>query len=109
LQTHFESCYNNHNAILVLQEIADKITHRVIMSTIDSPKTVSQICKENKLPQSSTYKKIQKLQNYGLISIDKINIDSKGKKVAFYRSKIKSLEVNLNCDGILLQFNKKQL
>jgi hypothetical protein len=41
-----------------------------------------------------------------LISIEKINIDSKGKKVIFYRSKIKSIEFNLKKDGMLLQFNK---
>ena len=93
-------------AIEMLREIADKTTYRIIISIIHSPKTAAQICAENKLPQSSTYKRIRKLQEEGLITIEKINIDSKGKKVVLYRSKIKSLVFNLKANMISLQFNK---
>ena len=81
----------------MLREIADKTTYRIIVAIIHSPKTAAQICAENKLPQSSTYKRIQKLQEKGLITIEKINIDSKGKKVFLYRSK---------ANMISLQFDK---
>lgn len=93
-------------AIEMLREIADRTTYRIIISIIHSPKTAAQICAENKLPQSSTYKRIRKLQEEGLITIEKINIDSKGKKVVLYRSKIKSLVFNLKANMISLQFNK---
>jgi predicted transcriptional regulator len=79
------------------------------MSTIESAKTACQICEENRLPMSSTYKKIRKLYKAGLISIEKINIDRKGKKVLLYRSRIKSLEFNLKEGGIMLQFHKNDL
>jgi predicted transcriptional regulator len=93
-------------AIETLREIADKTTCRIIIAIIHSPKNAAQICAENKLPQSSTYKRIRKLQEKGLITIEKINIDSKGKKVVLYRSKIKSLVFNLKANMISLQFNK---
>lgn len=93
-------------AIEMLREIADKTTYRIIIAIIRSPKTAAQICAENKLPQSSTYKRIRKLQEEGLITIEKINIDGKGKKVVLYRSKIKSLVFNLKANMISLQFNK---
>ena len=93
-------------AMVKLGDILDRITCKIITSIIDSPKTPLQICGENKLPLSSTYKRIRKLHNVGLISIEKINIDEKGKKAIFYRSKIKSLEFSLNGDRISLQFNK---
>jgi predicted transcriptional regulator len=93
-------------AIEMIREIADKTTYRIIIAIIHSPKTAAQICAENKLPQSSTYKRIRKLQGEGLITIEKINIDSKGKKVVLYRSKIKSLVFNLKANMISLQFNK---
>jgi predicted transcriptional regulator len=91
-------------AIEMLREIAT--TYRIIISIIHSPKTAAQICAENKLPQSSTYKRIRKLQEEGLITIEKININSKGKKVVLYRSKIKSLAFNLKANMMSLQFNK---
>jgi predicted transcriptional regulator len=84
----------------------DETTFKIILSTIDIAKTVFQICEENKIPIISTYKKIRKLQNAGLIFIKKIEIDDKGKKVIFYKSKIKTLEFSLKKDGILLQFHK---
>ena len=93
-------------AIEMLREIADKTTYRIIIAIIHSPKTAAHICAENKLPQSSTYKRIRKLQEEGLITIEKINIDSKGKKVVLYRSKIKSLVFNLKANMKSLQFNK---
>jgi hypothetical protein len=89
-----------------LGEILDRITCKIITSIIDSPKTPLQICHENKLPLSSTYKRIRKLYDGGLISIEKINIDNKGKKIVLYRSKIKSFEFNLNRDRISLKFNR---
>jgi preprotein translocase subunit SecA len=97
---------DNGSAIFLIQEIIDETALKIILSTIDDAKTTLQISYDNKLPLSSTYKKIRKLQNNKLISIEKINIDSKGKKVIFYRSTIKSIEFNLKKDGLLLQFNK---
>jgi predicted transcriptional regulator len=76
------------------------------MSIIHSPKTAAQICAENKLPVSSTYERIQKLYEEGLITIERINIDGKGKKVVLYKNKMKSLVFNLKVDMISLQFDK---
>jgi predicted methyltransferase len=96
----------SHVAIPLLQDIVDETTCKIILSTIDVSKTVFQICDENKTPISSTYKKIRKLQYAGLVFIEKIQIDDRGKKVIFYKSKIKTLEFSLKKDSIMLQFHK---
>jgi predicted transcriptional regulator len=99
--------FNESNvAIPLLQNIVDETTFKIMLSTIDKAKTVFQICDENKIPISSTYKKIRKLKHAGLVSIEKIEIDDKGRKVIYYKSKIKTLEFTLKKDGILLQFHK---
>ena len=90
----------------ILQDIIDESALKIISSIIDIEKNVFQICYENKLPLSSTYKKVRKLHNDGLVSVGKIDIDDRGRKVVFYRSKIKSLDFNLKKDGILLQFDR---
>jgi predicted transcriptional regulator len=100
------NCYDDDSAIEILRELADRITYRIIISITQSPKTAAQICTENKLPVSSTYKRIRKLYDEGLITAERINIDSKGKKVVLYRSKIKSLVFNLKGDMISLQLDK---
>ena len=95
-------------ALPILQDIIDESALKIISSIIDIEKNVFQICYENKLPLSSTYKKVRKLYNDGLVSVGKIDIDDRGRKVVFYRSKIKSLDFNLKKDGILLQFDRNE-
>jgi predicted transcriptional regulator len=99
--------YDNHTlALPILQELVDNVSFKIVVSIIDVAKNVTQIAQENSLPLSSTYKKIRKLQNIGIISIEKIDIDGGGKKVLYYRSKIKSLEFNVTRHSVLLQFEK---
>ena len=93
----------------LLQELVDGISPRIIMSTIDAAKTAAQVSAENSLPLSSTYKKIRRLQSVGILFIEKIDLDGKGKKVVYYRSKVKSMEFNLSRDQVLLQFESNDV
>ena len=96
------------NASILLKELFDGFSYKIVMSTIEDSKTVFEICKENDLPISSTYKKIKKLTDLGLLFIDRIVINEKGKKVVFYKSKIQSVELILNKKQVLLQFKKNE-
>ena len=96
------------NASILLKELFDGFSYKIVMSIIEDSKTVFEICKENGLPNSSTYKKIKKLKDLGLLFIDRIVINEKGKKVVFYKSKIQSVELILNKKQVLLQFKKNE-
>jgi hypothetical protein len=99
--------FDSHEAAMpLLQELVDGASHRIVMSTIDSARTAAQISAENGLPLSSTYKKIKKLQDVGMLFVERIDLDGKGKKVVYYRSRVKSMEFNLSRDQVLLQFVK---
>ena len=106
MENNFVSLSDIRIAIPLLQDIVDESALKIISSIIDIEKNVFQICFENKLPLSSTYKKIRRLQSDGLVSVEKIDIDGRGRKVVFYKSKIKSLDFNLKKEGILLQFDR---
>lgn len=95
-------------ASILLKELFDGFSYKIVMSIIEDSKTVFEICKENELPISSTYKKIRKLKDLGLLFIDRIVINEKGKKVVFYKSKIQSVELILNKKQVLLQFKKNE-
>lgn len=102
--------YDDHStAMPLLQELVDGMSYRIIMSTIDDAKTAIQISLENSLPLSSTYKKIKKLYEVGILFVERIELDGKGKKVFYYRSKIKSMEFNLTKDQVVLQFEKNDV
>jgi len=92
----------------LLKELFNGFSYKILLSTIDESKTVFQICNENDIAISSTYKKIRKLKDSGILSIDKIVINEKGKKVVFYKSKIQSLELMLNKQGVIWQLKKNE-
>ena len=102
-----DSYNDDHNAILML--LVDSKMSRIIMSTMNFAKTVSEICQENELPRSSTYRIIRKLHKSGLLSVGKNNIGNKGRKVLLYRSRIKSLKISLREGEISTEFQKKDL
>ena len=94
----------------LLKALFDKYSYKILLSIVDESKTVVQICNENEnvIPISSTYKKIKRLKEAGLLFIDKIVINKDGKKVIFYKSKIQSIEMILNKKQFILQFKKNE-
>jgi predicted transcriptional regulator len=98
--------YEGNNSLLLLREVAEMITYKIIKSTMYSAKTVLQISTENKLPLSSTYKKISRLCRAGILSVEKASIDANGKKVLYYRSRIKTIEACLNENGLVVHVKK---
>lgn len=106
LKNDFVTLNDSRVAIPLLQNIVDETTLKIISSIIDRAKNVFQICYDNKIPLSSTYRKIRILLNNGLVSVEKIEVDGKGKKVIFYRSNVKSLDFNLKKESVLLKFEQ---
>jgi predicted transcriptional regulator len=95
-------------AIPRLQALADGVSHKIILSTIDIAKTAQQIAVENNLVVSTTYKKIRELCQMDLLCIDKVSIDESGIKLIYYKSKVKSLVFYLKRNYCLLQFDKNK-
>jgi hypothetical protein len=85
--------------ISLIHEISDDMAFRIITSISDSAKAATRISIENKIPLSSTYKKIKKLQEYGVVRIYRSEIDGTGKKVLLYRSNIASFEFKIEKGG----------
>jgi predicted transcriptional regulator len=98
--------YDYQEALPRLQVLADVVSHKIILSTIEEAKTAQQIASENGLPVSSTYKKIKWLQRMDILRIERISLDENGKRVLYYKSRVKSLEFSLCKAGSLLQLEK---
>ena len=98
----------NQRYSILFEELFDRFSYKILLSVMDESKTVFQICEENFIPISSTYKKIKKLKDADLLFIDKIAINEKGKKVIFYKSKIRSIELILDKQQFNIQFEKNE-
>ncbi len=87
---------DKNETITFLNNILENDTYKIILSVIENSKTVYQMHKETSLPLSSIYKRIKKLEDLGIISIERISINNKGRKLIFYKSKIKNITFKLN-------------
>ena len=91
--------------ISFLNSILENDTYEIILLLMKKSKTVYQIHDEINLPLSSIYKRIKKLENMGIVAIDKIHINSRGRKSIFYKSKLRSINFRLNENDIDLVVN----
>ena len=91
--------------ISFLNSILENDTYEIISLLMKKSKTVYQIHDEINLPLSSIYKRIKKLENMGIVAIDKIHINSRGRKTIFYKSKLRSINFRLNENDIDLVVN----
>lgn len=98
--------FGYHEALPRLQVLADTVSHKIILSTIEESKTAQQIAVENELPLSSTYKKIKRLSAINILCVERISLDSSGRRVLYYKSKVKSFEFTLRQAGLLLQLER---
>jgi len=87
---------DKNETISFLNNILENETYKIILSVMEISKTVYQMHKETSLPLSSIYKRINKLESLGILSIEKITINKKGRKLIYYKSKIKNLTFKLN-------------
>jgi hypothetical protein len=55
--------YSIGDDISLLHELSDDIAYRIISSIADSAKAATQISVENKIPLSSTYKKLKNFRD----------------------------------------------
>lgn len=98
--------FDYQEALPRLQVLSDVVSHKIILSTIEEAKTAHQIASENELPLSSTYKKIKRLQSLDLVCVERISLDDSGKRVLYYKSRVKSVEFSLKKVGSLLQLER---
>lgn len=87
-----------------VRELMDSVSYQIIMSISDYAKPVVEISVQNKIPLSSTYKKIKRLTKHGLVQADKIIIDEAGRKVILYKSKIRGMRIDVEQGNINIKF-----
>ncbi|MBC8482213.1 MAG: helix-turn-helix transcriptional regulator [Thaumarchaeota archaeon] len=78
----------------ILQIMADKYSRDLLRITQDSPKSAFKIAHETGMPISTAYRRIQKLQDVGVLRVS-AEITLEGKKHFLYQSKIKAISSNM--------------
>lgn len=79
----------------IIECIADKYAKQILKNTVEEPKSALRISKEENIPLSTVYRKLQKLHDGKLLAVSG-SINRDGKRYFLYMSKIK--QVTIHCD-----------
>ena len=75
---------------VILEIMADRYSRELLRTTRELPKSAFRISQETGIPISTVYRRIQKLQDAGVVRVSgEINLE--GKKHFLYQSKVKAI------------------
>src|SRR4051794_21029194 len=77
----------------IMYALSDSQMNKILQSTSLSDRSAYDIIREQNLPHSSAYKKINELVKWGLLVLYKSEIVD-GKKVAYYKSTFCSIQIS---------------
>lgn len=102
-----EHAKQGQKLIALCKLLSTPVAYSTLVSLFNGSKSVADICLENKTPVSSTYKTIKDMQRLDLVGVEQVLIDDHGKRITLYRSKIKTLKIILDKDGIEIDYMGK--
>jgi len=96
----------------ITQKIFAELVHlesrHILFSIMKHPKSIQDISKEQKIPQSSVYKKMQSLVEYSLVH-ESTDFSENGHITKFYQSKIRDIEISITKFEPKIMFSKNKL
>lgn len=83
----------------LLEIIADKYCRNIIRSTIDNPKSATELANTHEIPLNTVYRKLRLLVKNKIMRISGV-ITSDGKKIFLYQSRISDMTVYHICSSL---------
>ena len=77
----------------IIETLANVYSRSVLFSVISKAKDAQTISDELKMSISTVYKILSNLENLTLVYVDKYKISDAGKKIKFYKIRIKKAEI----------------
>ena len=77
----------------IIETLANVYSRAVLFSVTSKAKDAQAIADELKMSISTVYKILSNLEDLTLVYVDKFVISSAGKKIKFYKSRIKKAEI----------------
>lgn len=87
-------------AEVMAEAISDEMSRAILSSTVVRGKTVEEICYEQRIPQSSCYRRMRRLIDEGAMVVERMVVASTGRKYAIYRSAFSRLDIRLE-NGVI--------
>jgi len=92
----------------ILKELTNLESRHILFATMKQPKSIQDISREQKIPQSSVYKRIESLKECSLVH-ESADFSEKGYITRYYQSKIKDIEISITKFEPKIRFRKNKL
>jgi len=91
----------------ILNELTNLESRHILFATMKQPKSVQDISREQKIPQSSVYKRIESLKECSLVH-ETADFSENGYITRYYQSKIKDIEISITKFEPKIRFKKNK-
>ena len=92
----------------ILKELTNLESRHILFGIMKYPKSIQDISREQKIPLSSVYKRIESLKECSLIH-EKTDFSETGYITKYYQSKIKDIEISITKFEPKITFTKNKL
>ena len=92
----------------ILKELTNLESRHILFAIMKQPKSIQDISREQKIPLSSAYKRIESLKKCSLIH-EKVDFSESGYITRYYQSKIKNIEISITKLEPKIRFTKNEL
>ena len=79
----------------IIKTLADLESRTILFSIKQKAKLAEEISSENKIPMSTVYKKLERLENLALVKVDRIELSEYGHRIKYYKSRISEVEISI--------------
>jgi predicted transcriptional regulator len=95
----------------ILNALLDDYSRKILDSTIDKAKSITEIIREQDIPMTSTYRRVKLLMDNKLIKVERSMVTEDGKRYYLYLSSIKNASIKYNEGELIVEItpNIKEL
>ena len=95
----------------ILNALLDDYSRKILDSTIDKAKSITEIIREQDIPMTSTYRRVKLLMDNKLIKDERSMVTEDGKRYYLYLSSIKNASIKYNEGELIVEItpNIKEL
>jgi len=79
----------------IIKTLADLESRTILFSIKQKARLAEDISRKNKIPLSTVYKKLERLQDLTLIKIERIELSDSDHRKKYYKSRISEVEISI--------------
>ena len=87
---------------VILNALLDEYSRKILDSTIDEAKSITDIMREQDIPMTSTYRRVKLLMDNKLVKVERSMVTDDGKRYFLYLSNIKDASIPVSYTHLTL-------